>query len=187
MNKCQLTIADPSGEETLTGGALIPQGYKFHDDPKFPWICPVRSCRSLFSKLTGLGGHFNRGHRATLLNDNEDGTFSVVEKMEGVGVRMPAHVVTKKPLDSKEPPMVEPSLPWNYIYKASRLSASSPSHEGLDELKSSAVQKPIASVSVSSSSTPETYIGEDGMALWKYVQSKLVRTPLSPIPRRGRK
>ncbi|KAI2776204.1 hypothetical protein F4815DRAFT_362228 [Daldinia loculata] len=49
----------PSGETQVTSGALLPQGYTLHDNPDAPWICPIRSCRVLFSKLEGLGSHFN--------------------------------------------------------------------------------------------------------------------------------
>ncbi|KAI0117474.1 hypothetical protein F4814DRAFT_288345 [Daldinia grandis] len=49
----------PSGETQATSGALLPRGYTLHDHPDAPWICPIRSCRVLFSKLDGLGAHFN--------------------------------------------------------------------------------------------------------------------------------
>lgn len=81
-----------------TTGALLPPGYQKSDNPHFPWRCPVRSCRKLFTTLSGLGRHFcvsrstarlasrfgahircltwQNSHRAARLNDNMDGTFS---------------------------------------------------------------------------------------------------------------
>ncbi|KAF3055748.1 hypothetical protein GL218_06846 [Daldinia childiae] len=99
----------PSGETQVTSGALLPRGYALHDNPDAPWICPIRSCRVLFSKLEGLGAHFNRGHRASLINDNGDGTLSIIKKLKAVGVAMPAEVVSHNPLDPTEP-LKEPSL-----------------------------------------------------------------------------
>ncbi|KAI0136217.1 hypothetical protein BJ170DRAFT_2170 [Xylariales sp. AK1849] len=100
----------PCGREVLTYGALLPTGYLPQEDNERPWICPVRSCRILFGKLESLGGHFNSGHRATALNDNGDGTLSIINFREGKG-RKPAIVVSKEPLDPREPPMPDPSLP----------------------------------------------------------------------------
>lgn len=48
-------------------------------------------------------------HRTTLLNDNGDGTLSVLNFRIGAG-RLPARVVTKNPLNPAEAPMPEPSL-----------------------------------------------------------------------------
>ncbi|OTB11543.1 hypothetical protein K445DRAFT_212750 [Daldinia sp. EC12] len=49
----------PSGETQPTSGALLPRGYNLHDDSGTQWICPIRSCRVLFSRLESLGRHFN--------------------------------------------------------------------------------------------------------------------------------
>jgi hypothetical protein len=82
-----------------TGGAFLPAGYQKSDDPLFPWLCPVRSCRKKLQSLAGLGKHFCVGeiaihamscscctgtntellqnsHRATRFNDNLDGTLT---------------------------------------------------------------------------------------------------------------
>ncbi|KAI0385699.1 hypothetical protein F5Y04DRAFT_291152 [Hypomontagnella monticulosa] len=98
----------PSGEKHGTEGVPLPQGYRLHADTRFPWVCPIRSCRLLFPTLHGLSTHFHIMHKSLLLNDNEDGTLSVIEKGTG-GMGFRAEVISKRPLDPKEPPMVEPS------------------------------------------------------------------------------
>ncbi|KAK4176942.1 hypothetical protein QBC36DRAFT_186260, partial [Triangularia setosa] len=62
-------------------GALIPTRYQLDSTVAGrPWICPIRSCRYLFKARHELGRHFSiRIHRGVALNDNLDGTFSVVE------------------------------------------------------------------------------------------------------------
>ncbi|KAI1652632.1 hypothetical protein F4813DRAFT_377461 [Daldinia decipiens] len=123
----------PSGETQVTSGALLPRGYALHDNPDAPWICPIRSCRVLFSKLEGLGAHFNRGHRASLLNDNGDGTLSIIRKLKAVGVAMPAEVVSHKPLDPTEP-LKEPSLNSYLKLSKSVTPSSSQSDDNRDGL-----------------------------------------------------
>lgn len=62
-------------------GALFPDGYAPLPDPegKGPrWICPVQTCTHERSYLKSHGKHFVRRHQTCLLNDNGDGTFSVV-------------------------------------------------------------------------------------------------------------
>lgn len=40
-------------------GALIPRNYGTDDTiPGHPWICPVRTCRCVFSRIVALGAHF---------------------------------------------------------------------------------------------------------------------------------
>ncbi|KAK4149529.1 hypothetical protein C8A00DRAFT_46879 [Chaetomidium leptoderma] len=76
-------------------GALIPEGYELDDTfPGRPWICPIRSCRCMT-------------HKSCDLNDNGDGTFSVV----GLHNRTAPRVVSEEPLDPNEPPMLAPRLP----------------------------------------------------------------------------
>ncbi len=43
-----------------------------------PWICAICTCQIGHRSIQSLGGHWNSGHRNTLLNDNGDGTFSVL-------------------------------------------------------------------------------------------------------------
>lgn len=176
------TWTDSSGERRLTAGALLPQGYTLHDDPQFPWICPVRSCRATFGTLTGLGSHFSLVHRASLLNDNEDGTLSVVKKVTG---RIPASVVSKKPLDREEPPMATPYLTYTSRYKVPGGATSTSSQTDLIESISKRAHDKAPSSPMVGSPTTRPPLGESGMGFWKYIQSKLVHTPLYPIPRRG--
>lgn len=42
-----------------TLGAIIPDGYKRHDNEATPWVCPIRSCRKLFRNMAALGAHFS--------------------------------------------------------------------------------------------------------------------------------
>ncbi|KAK3332788.1 hypothetical protein B0T19DRAFT_352626, partial [Cercophora scortea] len=88
-------------------GALIPEGFKLNYSPLTPWICPIRTCRLLSKTRRGLGYHFIIKHNSDQLNDNGDGTFSVVGSHKGKG----AQVVSQNALDPKEPPMVAPRLP----------------------------------------------------------------------------
>lgn len=52
---------DPeTGLEEPTNGALIPPAYQVHnDDPEYPIICPVRTCRTLFPAMQNLAAHFS--------------------------------------------------------------------------------------------------------------------------------
>ncbi|KAK0716403.1 hypothetical protein B0T21DRAFT_386716 [Apiosordaria backusii] len=92
-------------------GALFPEGYEpLVGDPD-PWICPIRDCQTVFPESWALGGHFSASHRALLLNDNRDGTMSIVGKRQlpdpGSG-RMPALVISRKPLDPATAPPKAP-------------------------------------------------------------------------------
>lgn len=62
-------------------GALFPDGYAPFPDPdgKGPrWTCPVQHCTHERTYLKSHGKHFVNDHKACLLNDNRDGTFTVV-------------------------------------------------------------------------------------------------------------
>ncbi|KAK1720347.1 hypothetical protein CaCOL14_004754 [Colletotrichum acutatum] len=98
----------PQGIES-TCGAIIPTNYKFHSDPKNPYICPVRNCRVIFPKWNGLGAHFCAKHRSSKFNDNLDGTLSFVDYYKRVGTKYAAPiVVSQNPLRGDEPPLAEP-------------------------------------------------------------------------------
>lgn len=92
----------------------------------------MRSCRRLFSNIKSLGGHFGVGclstvsvfpfgnvthcsqsaHNSTLLNDNRDGTLSVIGNytVDKKYHRPPVIRSKKAPLSSEAKPMAEPSL-----------------------------------------------------------------------------
>ncbi|KAI1074545.1 hypothetical protein F5B20DRAFT_433501 [Whalleya microplaca] len=195
----------PSGETAHTGGALLSptyQPYHHAQFPEFQWVCPIRTCRSLFTRLWGLGGHFNRAHRGWLVNDNGDGTLSLVRKQEGSG-QLSATVISKNPLDPNEPPMPEPSIPVHKLAKLMNTATSSEavrnetrsaetSGEGLvrsSNLSRLKDQEPHvvgqAMPSTYTVSTTHVHLGKEQRALWHYIQQRLVHTPLSPIPYRG--
>ncbi|KAI1205304.1 uncharacterized protein F4807DRAFT_471161 [Annulohypoxylon truncatum] len=169
----------PSGEMQPTAGALIPQGYRLHDDPQFPWVCPVRSCRTLYAKLCGLGSHFIITHRGWLFNDNEDGTISSVGKREGVGLRMSPAIVSRMPLDPSEPPMIEPSLP--HYRKLVGANFTQPETNPRENEPDKGIRFRISSpYNICAPAPPK---GDTGDTLWRYIQSHLVHTPLSPVPK----
>jgi hypothetical protein len=43
----------------FTDSIVLPTGYQQYPDPENSWICPVRTCRVLFTRLEGVGAHFN--------------------------------------------------------------------------------------------------------------------------------
>ncbi|KAM7208340.1 hypothetical protein V8F20_001318 [Naviculisporaceae sp. PSN 640] len=133
-------------------GALIPEGYRL--DTTFqdrPWICPIRTCRITCRLKRGLGNHFSHSHSGQTLNDNGDGTFSIVGSYSGKEPK----VVTREPLGPDAPPVVAPQLPmmikeavrrkvedesergkvdWNYICEASGYNGPIPDHPGIRSL-----------------------------------------------------
>ncbi|KAI0850413.1 hypothetical protein F5Y00DRAFT_233271 [Daldinia vernicosa] len=160
----------PSGETQPTSGALLPRGYTLHDNPEAPWICPIRSCRVLFSKLEGLGAHFNRGHRATQLNDNGDGTLSIIKKLKAIGVAMPAEVVSHKPLDPEEP-LKEPTL--NHYLKSSKSTTPSSSQAGDNKDRPTKAHRSGRTLSDPSLLGTETLTREDSLKISSH-KKKLV-------------
>ncbi|KAK0653302.1 hypothetical protein QBC41DRAFT_308523 [Cercophora samala] len=107
-----------TGQVLKTCGALIPEAYGKSDDPDFPWICPIRSCRMMFETLSSLGTHFVNRHRATKLNDNLDGTLTDLGKYAGRengkgikkdGVPKPGIVISKKRLSRQLYPLASPT------------------------------------------------------------------------------
>ncbi|KAG4277272.1 hypothetical protein FPRO04_07569 [Fusarium proliferatum] len=113
----------PEGGATSARGALIPANYKLHDDPVLPYICPVRDCRRVFSKLIGLGGHFGAGHCSTTFNDNGDGTLTKVGNYQKDGPGgTPGIVVSRNPLPPDAPPPVDPGLSVFASFQQNRVS-----------------------------------------------------------------
>lgn len=105
-------------DETISfqrsGGAIFPGGYqKCTEIPERPWICPVRSCRLVYKTHLGLGNHFKFTHKKAMFNDNMDGTLSLVGSYlhKNEFGKSPPVVVSKRPLDPKEPPMIQPTIP----------------------------------------------------------------------------
>ncbi|RYP15293.1 hypothetical protein DL765_005817 [Monosporascus sp. GIB2] len=138
----------------------------------------VRSCRAIFPQLSGLGGHFNRGHRKAKLNDNGDGTLSVVGQQEGDGVK-PAIVVSKRPLDPNEPPMAKPAVPTQLKSRYAKEQRNSGAFHA--QLETPSTTKKTTDIQAALNSPR----GESGEELWQYVHQYLKHTPFSPIPQTG--
>jgi hypothetical protein len=110
-------FVDPQGKRTSTHGALLPKGYKMHNSLEYPWICPIRSCRQTFSELFGLGRHTTNAHRGKMLNDNGDGTLSIVGQYAdrapgngkaGTGSAKPPLIVSQHPPSVHTGPILPP-------------------------------------------------------------------------------
>lgn len=106
-----------TGKLLPTCGALLPPGYELSDHPELPWICPVRSCRTLLPGLPNLGRHFLVLHRACRVNDNLDGTLTDLGRYANPtpgngrrfgGITKSCIIVSKKYMSPAESPMVEP-------------------------------------------------------------------------------
>jgi hypothetical protein len=120
------TWTNQLGQNVSTNGALLPSRYKLHDDPSYPWICSVRTCRQIYGDLFGLGRHFTNSHRGQLLNDNLDGTLSIVGKyanrepgngMLKTGGAKPALIVSTNPISADAPPPIEPCFSKRHMDK----------------------------------------------------------------------
>lgn len=105
------TGIDPNGTPVPARGAVLPAEYKLYDDPDFPFICPIRSCRRTLPNLFALGGHFNAGHSHVQVHDNLDGTFTQVGKYTNTTGSHPCIVVSQGPPPPGALPPVEPRLP----------------------------------------------------------------------------
>ena len=73
----------------------------------------VRSFQYMLMWLTS----FQAGHTRAKMNDNDDGTLSIVGWQSDDGNRKPAIVTSRKPLDPSEPPMPTPAPPEIYLKK----------------------------------------------------------------------
>ncbi|KAK3294303.1 uncharacterized protein B0H64DRAFT_184045 [Chaetomium fimeti] len=173
---------DENGFLVLTHGALIPDGYQFSTSiPGHPWICPVRSCRKVFTKIIQLGSHFVRKHRGAHLHDNEDGTFSerrigLLRRVSGrASAPQPAIVVSRGPADPSDPPPVDPSTAGNgnsagYAHDVSMMDMET----GLD-----------ANTPASLTADGQGLNREDAEPLWSYLQHHVVKHKGQDIPMQG--
>lgn len=110
---------ESNGEMVSTRGALIPAGYKLHDDPRCPYICPVRDCRRMMPNFISLGGHFGAGHKYGTFNDNGDGTLTQVGTYRNPSGSTPCIVVSRAPLSDDFPPPAEPQLAYSQLLASS--------------------------------------------------------------------
>ncbi|KAI1390376.1 uncharacterized protein F4822DRAFT_234411 [Hypoxylon trugodes] len=99
--------------------------------------------------------------------------------MGGGGSGVP-EVVSWKPLDPNEPPMVRPSLALKYM-EPGKFATLQPMHDGY-ELDGS--QQPRTSSAITDLPDAGKQV-RDSIELWRYTQSQLAYTPLYPIPERG--
>lgn len=105
------------GVTIKAGPALFPVGYSKSNINGLPWICAVRSCRLVYKTSAGLANHARFTHKKAMFNDNMDGTVSLVgsySKKNESG-HYPPVIVSKRPLNPKEPPMREPTIPTNKL------------------------------------------------------------------------
>ncbi|RYP76646.1 hypothetical protein DL769_003606 [Monosporascus sp. CRB-8-3] len=118
------------------------------------------------------------GHRKAKLNDNGDGTLSVVGQQEGDGVK-PAIVVSKRPLDPNEPPMAKPAVPTQLKNRYAREQRNSGAFHAQSETPSTTKK------TADKQAAPNNPPGESAEELWQYVHQYLKHTPVSPIPQTG--
>lgn len=101
---------DHTGTLKRTCGTLIPDGYTLDETVEDrQWICPIRSCRRLYSSRRHLGSHFTMHHLDCHLNDNLDGTFSILPPV-GTSTKIDAlpMVVSRDPLNQE--PLASPKV-----------------------------------------------------------------------------
>ncbi|KAG5982470.1 hypothetical protein E4U55_001873 [Claviceps digitariae] len=110
-NRLYSVWVDARGLHVPTRGALIPAKYRLHDDPEYPFICPIRDCRRTLPNLNALGGHFSAAHKYAQVNDNLDGTLTQVGTYKNVTGHSPCVVVSQKTAPPDAPPPIEPRLP----------------------------------------------------------------------------
>ncbi|KAF6824792.1 hypothetical protein CPLU01_10656 [Colletotrichum plurivorum] len=91
-----------------THGALMPGEYKLWEDHMRPWICPMRTCRTVFARLAALGMHFKIKHKNATLNDNLDGTLTQVSELPK---EAPSIIVSRNPIRGDAEPLADPNLP----------------------------------------------------------------------------
>ncbi|OTA98720.1 hypothetical protein M426DRAFT_258160 [Hypoxylon sp. CI-4A] len=120
--------------------------------------------------------NYTNKHRAWLLNDNQDGTLSVLEERDGSELKIPAEVVSRRPLNHNEPPMVNACLPPSKLKLLETLPHLAPANyhsNGTNRYQQSSTLSPVSLDSVLGN--------RRSMALWKYIQDRVVIMPLPPI------
>ncbi|KAK7747851.1 hypothetical protein SLS53_001100 [Cytospora paraplurivora] len=164
-------IHGKDGEMIQMHGALIPEKYDLDRTiPGYPWICPVRSCRMVFKRITNLGGHFASKHRGVLFNDNLDGTLSAVAlyKKPISGNFCPGLIISRKPLNTTEPPMEKPRIP---LYNAPKpVKVQKPT-----KLASLAINQPKKIIPYGDYLHRDDMHG-DAKRLWDYMQPYMPRS-----------
>lgn len=136
----------------------------------------MRSCRQVYKTHFGLGNHFKMSHKRFMFNDNMDGTLSVVgsySKRSQLGNCFPV-VVSRRPLDPKEPPMVEPTEPTGkgrLTATASRTKAGSES----EDLDAAGFVSGDIDVPARPAAAPKAIQPGNAGEMWKYIRPFLTK------------
>ncbi|KAI7787276.1 hypothetical protein LA080_000614 [Diaporthe eres] len=172
-------ITGKDGESISMCGALIPEGYDLDRAvPGRPWVCPIRSCRAVFKKIAGLGSHFSVKHRGELLNDNQDGTLSIVGAYNRP---LPGHnhcasmVISQNPLDKNEPPMAASKVP-GYVRVDSTNAKPQPQPTNHT---ASVPSRPAQATQMNGVGPPNSDTHSEAKRIWNYILPFL---PLSLDP-----
>ncbi|KAF2268193.1 hypothetical protein CC78DRAFT_551442 [Lojkania enalia] len=78
----QTELAKRLQNQQLLAGANIPQ-LPFPEEVK-PFRCPVIGCEKAYKNQNGLKYHKQHGHQNQKLQENEDGTFSIVDPLTSI-------------------------------------------------------------------------------------------------------
>ncbi|KAK3401725.1 hypothetical protein B0T20DRAFT_345266 [Sordaria brevicollis] len=119
----------PDGSGTLKDllGLLLPDEWTLYTEhPTHQWVCPVRSCRCLYSAKSHLANHFKMRYYGCRLNDNLDGTFTIVHRPPSIPLdqlrieyhKNPPAVISRRRMDSE--PLAEPQISQNFINRKLR-------------------------------------------------------------------
>ncbi|KAK4096074.1 hypothetical protein N658DRAFT_56629 [Parathielavia hyrcaniae] len=162
-----------NGELISMTGALIPEGYQLSPDsvPGRPWVCPVRSCRIACKFKKSLGYHFMIAHKSCSLNDNSDGTFSIINS--SLKLNAP-RVVSRNPLDPNEPPPPAPCPPLG-----SDAVRAADRHK-MAETGTRAASSTGSIIAPPSNSAPA--LTSDAQALWDHIASRIPQIPSRWLP-----
>ncbi|EEY20339.1 conserved hypothetical protein [Verticillium alfalfae VaMs.102] len=98
----------PDGTTRIHNGGICPTNYQLWNDPVFPYICPVRNCRSLSTTVSTICAHMTGKHWGGMYNDNMDGTISFIDVYRNKGTSSPPIIITQNPLQSGAPPPANP-------------------------------------------------------------------------------
>lgn len=152
--------------------AIFPVGYAKGNIPGFPWVCAVRSCRQCYKNPAGIANHARFTHKKAMFNDNMDGTVSLVGSysQRNAAGHYPPVVVSRRPLDPKEPPMREPCLPPNKIKTG---KAKSNAVIVVKENVNMVVDGADALEPQAPPSRPQTAERERSEQMWRYIQPYL--------------
>ncbi|KAG7103222.1 hypothetical protein HYQ44_017310 [Verticillium longisporum] len=98
----------PDGTTRIHNGGICPTNYRLWNDPVFPYICPVRNCRSLSTTVSTICAHMTGKHWGGMYNDNGDGTISFIDVYRNKGTSSPPIIITRNPLRPGAPPPAKP-------------------------------------------------------------------------------